>query len=81
VVGEAFYGPWRVAFEVEGLVDFGLFGLLSLGACGDVDGTSGEGSDGGTLVLQGLVRVPADVLVGVRRFPEDVELQGAVQLT
>jgi hypothetical protein len=40
---------------VEGLVDFGLFGLLSLGACGDVDGTSGEGSDGGTLVLQGLV--------------------------
>jgi hypothetical protein len=48
-------GPRWVAVEVEGLVDSGQFCLLSLGACGDVDGASGEGSDGGTLIFERLV--------------------------
>jgi hypothetical protein len=49
-VGKALDGPWGVAVELEGLVDSSFFGLLPLGACGDVVGASGEGSDGGTLV-------------------------------
>jgi hypothetical protein len=43
-------------------------------------GASGEGKDGGSLVLQWLVRFPCDVLVGVGRLPVDVEFQSPIRL-
>ena len=73
-------GPWWVAIEAEGLVDFGEFGVLPLLACGDTVGASGKGSDGSTFVRQGLVRVPGYVLVGVGRLPVHVEMHRAILL-
>ena len=69
VVGVPPNGPCWVSIEAEGLADLFQFGLLPLLAGGDSVGASGEGSDGGTFVCQGLVRVPGYVLVGVGRLP------------
>jgi hypothetical protein len=79
-VGEALDGPLGVAVELEGLVDFNFLRFLTLGACWDVVCSSGEGSDGRTLVPQGLVQVPVDVLVCVHWLPEDVKLHRSVWL-
>jgi hypothetical protein len=73
-------GPWWVAIEVEGLVDSFEFCLLSILTSGDEVGVSGEGPDGGAFVREGLVGVPADVLVGVGGLPENIELQGSILL-
>ena len=80
VVGVTPNGPCWVSIEAEGLVDLFQFGLLPLLAGGDSVGASGEGSDGGTFVRRGLVRVPGYVLVGVGRLPIHVELQRAILL-
>ena len=66
-------GPRWVAVEMEGLVDPFEFCFLSVVACGNKVSASGEGSDGGALVREGLVRIPANVLVGVGQLPIDVK--------
>jgi hypothetical protein len=51
------------------------FSCLADWTCGEEVGASGEGKDGGALVLEWLVGVPCDVLVGVCGFPVHVKLQ------
>jgi hypothetical protein len=74
-IAVALDGPWWITVEGQGLVDFLEFDCLADWAGGEEAGASGEGEDGGALVLEWLVGIPCDVLVSVCGFPVYVKLQ------